>query len=122
MKDLANFYIPAIEPVAGVQYSGFAATLDLMGLNQKNVKLAKQALAPNPPAWCLRTATSILACYETLDEGESLTEDRLFAYAALWKAVDQDPSIYAVKLFVVGSTCLNLGEVKLNRIYAYMTR
>lgn len=122
MKDLAVFYVNAIEPGSPILTSNFGTTLDALGMSVKNKKLAKDVMPVRPSAWCQRTAGSILACYECLDEGEVLTEDRLYEYAALWKVVDDDATVYAVKLWIVGSTCQPVTEIKLNRIHAYMMR
>lgn len=122
MKDLAVFYVNAIEPGSPILTNNFGTTLDNIGMSVKNRKLAKDLMPTRPSAWCQRTAGSILACYECLDEGEALTEDRLAEYAALWNVVNGDGTVYAVKLFVVGPTCQPVTEIKLNRIYAYVTR
>jgi hypothetical protein len=123
MRDLAVFYVNAIEPGSPILTGDFRVTLDGIGMNQKSIKEAKTAMTTKPSAWCARPApANVLACYECLDEGEALAEDRLYEYARLWKVVDADATPFAVKLFVVGPTCQPVTEIKLNRIHAYMTR
>jgi len=123
MRDLSVFYVNAIEPGSPILTGDFRATLDGIGMSPKSIKAANDAMSAKPSAWCVRPApANVLACYECLDEGEALTEDRLYEYARLWKVVDDDATPFAVKLFVVGPTCLNLGEIKLNRIHAYTMR
>jgi hypothetical protein len=122
MRDLAVFYVNAIEPGSPILTGDFRATLDGIGMVAKSIKAAKDALSIRPSAWCIRTTGSVLACYECLDEGEALTEDRLFEYARLWKIVDDDATVYAVRLWIVGPTCQPITEIKLARIFAYTTR